>query len=292
MKIFLKRYIRYPSEFILFILFYFIFKLLPLSIARKLGVSITTNLGPLFSINKLVKKNLRIAFKDQDEKWINVKAEKVWENLGYTIAEYSHLKKILKDKINIIENDLYRQAFSGSEKSIIISAHNSNWEIPGMSIRKTMHQTSAIVREPNNPLINFVLKQLREKYSLRCLSKNRTGTKQLLNNFKNGESIALLADLQLSSGINLNFFGRKMKFSSLPAQLALKSKCKIFLGWPIRKNDGKFEFEIHQTINGGDFEDNLDNINKISERIISYYETMIKKHPEQYFWFHNRWKLD
>ena len=46
------------------------FKLLPLSVARKLGVSITTSLGPLFSINKLVKKNLRIAFKDQDEKWI------------------------------------------------------------------------------------------------------------------------------------------------------------------------------------------------------------------------------
>ena len=88
MKIFIKKYIRYRFEFILFAVFYFIFKLLPLSVARKLGVSITTSLGPLFSINKLVKKNLRIAFKDQDEKWINTTAEKVWENLGYTIAEY------------------------------------------------------------------------------------------------------------------------------------------------------------------------------------------------------------
>ena len=79
MKIFIKRYIRYPSEFFLFAMFYSIFKLLPLSVARKLGVSITTSLGPLFSINKLVKKNLRIAFKDQDEKWINTKAKKVWE---------------------------------------------------------------------------------------------------------------------------------------------------------------------------------------------------------------------
>ena len=130
MKIFIKKYIRYPSEFILFAIFYFIFKLLPLSAARKLGVIITTSLGPLFSINRLVKKNLRIAFKDQDEKWISTKAKKVWENLGYTIAEYSHLKKILKDKINIIENNYYREAFSGSERSIIISAHNSNWEIP------------------------------------------------------------------------------------------------------------------------------------------------------------------
>ena len=40
--------------------------------------------------------------------------------------------------LTVIENDHYREAFSGSERSIIISAHNSNWEIPGMSIRKTM----------------------------------------------------------------------------------------------------------------------------------------------------------
>ena len=57
MKILIKKYIRYPSEFILFAIFYFIFKLLPLSVARKLGVSITTSLGPLFSINKLIKKS-------------------------------------------------------------------------------------------------------------------------------------------------------------------------------------------------------------------------------------------
>ena len=124
------------------------------------------------------------------------------------------------------------------------------------------------------------------------MSKNRIGTKQLLNNFKKGESIALLADLQLSSGINLNFFGKKMKFSSLPAQLALKSRCKIFLGWPIRKSDGKYEFEIHQSIHASNYEDTSDNVEKISEIIISYYESMIKKYPEQYFWFHNRWKLD
>ena len=42
-------------------------------------------------------ENLKIAFKNQDEKWINDKTEKVWENLGYTIAEYSHLKRILKE---------------------------------------------------------------------------------------------------------------------------------------------------------------------------------------------------
>ena len=76
MKIFIKRYIRYPSEFILFAIFYYIFKLLPLSVARKLGVSITTSLGPLFSINKLVKKNLELLLRIKMKNGLILKQKK------------------------------------------------------------------------------------------------------------------------------------------------------------------------------------------------------------------------
>ncbi len=292
MNYLLKLYIRYPIEFIIFIIFFSIFKILPLGLARKLGLFITSLLGPILPINNLVKKNLKIAFENKNDEWINSVSQKVWKNMGETIAEYSHLDEISKDHITIIKNKFYTEAFNTNSKSIIISAHSSNWEIPGMSIRKVNHEASAIVREPNNPLINFVLKRFREKYSLKCLSKDISGTKQLLTNFNKGDSIALLADLQLSTGVDLNFFNREMKFSSLPAQIALKAKCNIFLGWPVRKNDGSFEFEIHDSIKTTGLANNSENILKISRKIVFFFESMIKKYPEQYFWFHNRWKLN
>tara|TARA_B100001175_G_C19108792_1_gene448682 strand:+ start:60 stop:431 length:372 start_codon:yes stop_codon:yes gene_type:complete len=118
-----------------------------------------------------------------------------------------------------------------------------------------------------------------------------TGTKALIKKFQGGDSIALLADQQLSSGLSVNFFNQDMNISTLPAQIALKSKCKIFLGWPVRKNDNDFEFEIHDCINLVNMENNAENILMISSKIALFYETMIKKYPDQYFWFHNRWKL-
>ena len=292
MNYLLKLYIRYPIEFIIFIIFFSIFRILPLGLARKLGLFITSFLGPLLPINDLVKKNLKIAFENKNDEWIKSISHKVWENMGETIAEYSHLDEISKNHITIIKNKFYAEAFNTNSKSIIISAHSSNWEIPGMSIRKVNHEASAIVREPNNPLINFVLKRFREKYSLKCLSKDISGTKQLLTNFGKGDSIALLADLQLSTGIDLNFFNREMKFSSLPAQIALKAKCNIFLAWPVRKNDGSFEFKIHDSIKTTGLANNSENILKISRKIVFFFESMIEKYPEQYFWFHNRWKLN
>ena len=67
---------------------------------------------------------------------------------------------------------------------------------------------------------------------------------------------------------------------------------RCFLASYFFSDDGKFEFEIHQSIHASDYKDTSDNVEKISEIIIDYYESMIKKYPEQYFWFHNRWKLD
>ncbi len=54
------------------------------------------------------------------------------------------------------------------------------------------------------------------------------GTKNIINDFNNGNSLALLSDLRLSTGLESNFFNIKSKTTSLPAQLGLKNKCKIY----------------------------------------------------------------
>ena len=130
---------------------------------------------------------------------------------------------------------------------------------------------------------------MRRENSVKCYEKNMIGTKKLIKDFNNGKSVALLADQELSSGIETTFFGRIVHSTSLPAQLALKSKCNIYLGWPRRIN-GAFEFEIFPPIETKDLENNEKNIRLIIERINLFFEEQIKKNPSEYFWHHNRWK--
>ena len=291
MKNFFKFFLRYPTEFILFIDFFILFKILPLNLARRIGSLIATNIGPLLPVNNITKKNIEIAFPKESKEWQEKVLEKIWHNFGCIMAEYAHLKEILNNRIEVIDNNYSKDFFNNDSQNIIVSAHSSNWEIPGMSCRLRSNKISAIVREPNNPFIRYFLISLRKKFSVNCFSKNMTGTKALIKKFQGGDSIALLADQQLSSGLSVNFFNQDMNISTLPAQIALKSKCKIFLGWPVRKNDNDFEFEIHDCINLVNMENNAENILMISSKIALFYETMIKKYPDQYFWFHNRWKL-
>jgi len=291
MNHFIKFFIRYPIEFILFLDLFIIFKILPISFARNIGSLIATTIGPLLPVHKIAQKNIEIAFPREKKEWHSKLLIEIWHNFGCIMAEYSHLKEILNNRINVINNDYSRDFFDNNSANIIISAHSANWEIPGMSCRIRSDKISAIVREPNNPFIRYFLISLRKKYSVYCLSKDLNGTKTLIKNFQSGMSIALLADQQLSTGLNVNFFNQEMNISTLPAQMALKSKCKLFLGWPVRKSNNDFEFEIHECIDTLNMENNEENIYIISSKIASFYEKMIKAYPNQYFWFHNRWKF-
>ena len=60
MKSLFKILIKYPLEFLFFIIFFTVFKILPLSISRTLGILITTSVGPFLPIHKLLIRNLSI----------------------------------------------------------------------------------------------------------------------------------------------------------------------------------------------------------------------------------------
>ncbi len=281
---------RYQLEFFIFILAFSFFYFLPLKISKKIGIFLSLQFGKMTKTNKIINKNLKIAFPDKDDEWIAEINKGVWANFGMVMAEYAHLNEISKNnKIKVIENKFSKSFFENSKDKILISAHNANWEVPGIACRVKSDKISGIVREPNNPFVRIVLSYLRSKYSVRCYQKNRIGTKKIMKDFKNGFSMALLADQKSSVGVKTEFFGRSAYTTLLPAKLALKSKCDIYLAWP--KRDGSnFEFKFCELIESSKLKDNEENKIKIIERINSFFEKKISENPSEYFWHHNRWE--
>ena len=99
MNNFLKFFFRYPIEFILFIDFFILFKILPLNLARITGSLIATNVGPLLPVNNIAKKNIEIAFPEESKEWQKKILKNIWHNFGCIMAEYAHLKEILYNRI-------------------------------------------------------------------------------------------------------------------------------------------------------------------------------------------------
>ena len=60
-------------------------------------------------------------------------------------------------------------------------------------------------------------------------NKRISGTKEILQNFKSGTSIALMIDQRVSQGIKSNFFNKEALTTTIPAQFVKKFNSKLSL---------------------------------------------------------------
>ena len=133
---------------------------------------------------------------------------------------------------------------------IFISGHFNNFELMAMHIEKSGIDLAAIYRPLNNIFLNPLMEKIRKKYICKKqIKKGISGTKEILKNFKDGTSIALMIDQRVSEGIKSNFFGKDAFTTTIPAQFVKKfgmsHSCPIYIE---RKIDENFNLIIYEPI--------------------------------------------
>ena len=146
---------------------------------------------------------------------------------------------------------------------------------------------AAIYRPLNNRFINPLMENIRKKYICKKqIKKGISGTKELLKNFKNGTSIALMIDQRVSEGIYSNFFNQKALTTTIPAQFVKKFGASVVPIYIERLENNNFKIHIHNKMNFSE----TDNISSITQALNKVIENMILKNPDQWIWTHGRWK--
>ena len=170
---------------------------------------------------------------------------------------------------------------------IFVSGHFNNFELMAMQIEMAGINLAAVYRPLNNKFLNPLIENIRKKYICKNqIQKGISGTKQLLKQFKNKNSIAIMIDQRVSEGIKIDLFNEKASTTTIPAQFIKKFKAKVVPIYIERLEGNKFKIKIYDPIQ---FKEN-DNINHITLYLNKILEQMILKNPEQWIWTHNRWK--
>ena len=282
--------IIYFIEFILIKFLFMIFKIIGFKFASDLGFYIGKNFGNLFRKKKSIIENLhksKISTKVSENKF----AENVLGNYGRILAEYPFLKDFRKGKldqyikIDGIEN--LNQIKNNRKPVVFISGHFNNFELMAMQIEKNGINLAAIYRPLNNNFLNKTMEQIRTKYICRNqIRKGRSGTRQLLENLKKGNSIALMIDQRVTEGIKINFFGNLASTTTIPAQIIKKYGCDLVPIYIERLEKYNFKMYVSQPI----LINSEKSLEEISEYLNNILEKMILKNPDQWIWTHNRWK--
>ena len=280
----------YLIEFILIKLFFFILIIIGYKNGSNLGDFIGRLFGPIFRSKKLIENNLEQSG-IVDKKNYNKIISKIYGNYGRILAEYPFLKAFRNSKLNkFIEidglenlNKIKRE----KRRAVFISGHFNNFELMALQIEKAGINLCAIYRPLNNVFLNKTMEEIRENFICKNqIKKGRSGTRQIIENIKKGNSVALMIDQRVREGIKINFFGKPASTTTIPAQLIKKYKCDLVPIYIERRKNNYFKMFVSEPIKIGDNK----SIKEITEHLNKILEKMILKNVDQWIWTHDRWK--
>ena len=285
--------IKYFVQSISVIFLFLLFKILGFKLSKIFSSFIFKTIGPYFRSKKISYSNLSIAFPELDEYEKNKIINDMWVTYGKIFSEYIFINNFrnsskLSKKI-IVENQKILEEIKQKKKPVIfVSGHFDNFELMAMQIEKSGIDLAAIYRPLNNKFLNPLMENIRKKYICKKqIQKGISGTKELLREFKNGASIALMIDQRVSEGVKCDFFGKEALTTTIPAQFIKKFNAEVVPIYIERLIDDNFKIKIFNNIKFS----RSDDVEKITLALNKVLEKMIINNPKQWIWTHNRWKI-
>ena len=283
--------IKYFFEFLFIYTLLVIFKIIGYRAASNLGEKIGILIGPFFRSKKKIEDNLKnsnIGFDDLERKKI---IKNMWGNYGRILAEYPYLKKFknntFKKYIEIEGTNYLEEIKKKNKKVVFISGHFNNFELMAMYLENSGLDIAAIYRPLNNIFLNGIMEKIRLNHICKKqIKKGKPGTRELLQLFKDGYSVALMIDQRVSEGIQSKLFNRSALTTTIPAQLVKKYNVDVVPVYIERKNGIYFKMYINKPI----FFDENKSLEEITDELNKILEEMILKNPDQWIWSHDRWK--
>lgn len=259
---------------------------LPVSLRQKLGQLLgrMVALG-LFSERKFATAQIRKFLPGVNP---NHTFNAMCGSLAQTALESLNLSPLIADKFISVDNpELFSQLKEHPGSILALTAHTSNWELLAGYAAKQGFTISAVGRMARRSVLQPVLSSIRLNNGVTTIWRAGKGTlRQLMALFSTRSVIAALVDQDTRVASELiPFFGAPARTPSNLVQLAIRYQAKIVAIFIFRERPDHFRIFLHELDNSTGTTAVLTEYNRLLEHYI-------REYPEQWVWFHKRWRVD
>ena len=220
-------------------------------------------------------------------------AKASWVRFGpmaFEVLRFPRFKGRLHERVELEGLDEVKKLLDLGRGVVFATSHCGNWELLGGALA-----------EAGVPLVAVGMKQ-KESGSDRFITENRSlvgmhvtyknDVREMFRMLKEGWAIGLLMDQDVSArdGIVIDWFGRPTNFAQGPATLARHQGLPIIPIYITRLPDGRHRGIIHAPIPVSRTKDKKADILEATRAVGRVLEEHIRRHPEEWFWLHDRWK--
>ena len=210
----------------------------------------------------------------------------------HRIAEHNKHHYIVPQEIGLENLDA---ALSMGKGVILVTPHFGNWELGGIILSLKRYSLNVVTLKDENQTINNFRERIRKKNNITSIYVADDSIHTAINiitALKNNETVAMLGDRDGSSKtVEVNFFGRKIKFPSGVAYVALASGAAVVPVFVVLRKSGKYQGIIEKPLLSSQYKESSrsEAVNKVAQDIACVFEQYIREYPDQWFNFYPFW---
>ncbi|MBI5904467.1 MAG: lysophospholipid acyltransferase family protein [Deltaproteobacteria bacterium] len=242
--------------------------------------------------------NLRIAFPEMGDAEAARIIRTCYVRMGTAAAEFIHIPRMddayVREHFRIEGAGHVRESMEERKQpAMVMTGHFGNWELLSHVYGLNIAPVAFIVRPLKSAILDRIVTERRE-WGGNIVIRKEESAKSVVKILRRNILVGILIDQNVDrhKGVLVDFFTRKAYTTDGIARLALSMRAAVHTGFIFRDPERKF----HHVLRFGppvaiDYDAPRDDeVLRVTRRCNEELEKAIREAPDQWLWFHRRWK--
>lgn len=236
------------------------------------------------------ERNLRMAFPAMTAEEAHVTCRRVFENFGRSSADFliglDRTKEQIEETTTIEGVEHLDAALAKGKGAILLTAHFGNWERVAAWMVLSGYKLAVIARDADDQGVNALVNQLREGPGTEVISRGKAA-RASIERLRRNEIVGILPD-QNANEVYIPFFGKPAGTVLGPGVLSERTGATVQPVFCHYEGNGRFHIRFlpHVVADEG-YTTKGEGMMRAINRLL---EDVVREHPDQWLWFHDRWR--
>jgi len=243
----------------------------------------------------IIDFNLELAFPQMPAHERRELAREVSRHFGRVAFDAVRIQGLspdaLRAEVSIEGEENLQKAIDRGQGFFLLSAHIGSWEVAALMGGLLIPGGMSVIHRPlDNPMLDAELETLRATFGNRALGKFNI-SREVLGEIKNGGAVGILID-QRPRGVDFEvpFFGHPAKTHPVLARFVRKTRVPVVPIFGYWDGPAQYTVSFGELVDPTRLSDDELQDGPLTERFMSITETAIRRAPEQWLWYHDRWR--
>ncbi len=258
-------------------------------------------LGNIYSLiggrrREIIDFNLALAFPEKTDAERRQLARAVTRHFGRSAFDAIRIQRLRPEEllasVDVTGWEHVERAAALGRGVFFLTAHMGSWEVAALVTGLKLKAGLSVINRPlDNPYLEIELDRLRKLYGNHVFGKHNIA-REMLRQLTSGGGVGILIDQRVreDQGIEVPFFGHPAWTHPILARVARKTGAPVVPTFALREAPGRYSLSYEEPLMvEGLTEAEREDV-PLTARYMAVLEVAIRERPDQWLWYHDRWK--